>query len=191
MITVRPYNEKDYRFVQNICMSSVSEDKQTPLDRVLTSAMYCDYYLDCEPQFCFVATDAQDEPVGCILCAADGNFRERFTEEYLPLIRKLSGSDYFRLSAENKVQARYVKQGFTAHFRVEILPEYCGGVVYSQLVGSLLAKLKEMFVEGVFTVCRAKDDETKSLLEQFGFDDIDYLSGAVVFGKKIFSEDGE
>lgn len=191
VITVRPYQKKDFRFVQDICLeTSWLRNNPTPQDRAWLCAKYCDYYLDCEPEFCFVAVDEQDTPIGYILCAADfGNYREILTEEYLPIVRKLSSSDYFRFAAEMKVEERYVKQGYTAHLLIDVLPEYQHEGVGSQLLEALMAKLKEMFVEGVFLQCASKNQAAKSFFEKHGFDDIDYITGAVVYGKKLYSED--
>ncbi len=192
VITIRPYQKKDFRFVQDICLEmSWLHNDQTPLNRAWMCAKYCDYYLDCESEFCFVAVDdEQDAPVGYILCAGDfANYREILTENYLPIVRKLSSSDYFRFAAELKVEERYAKQGYTAHLLINVLPEYQHQGVGSQLIEALLDKLKEMFVEGVYVVCGSKNQPAKALFEKHGFDDIDYITGAVVYGKKLYSEE--
>lgn len=190
MIKVREYSEKDFRFVEDICLeNSRFADNQTPTNRAVLCAGYTDYYLDEEPQFCFVAAD-DETPIGYILCAADSdNFREMMTEAYLPLVRKISSSDYFKLASELKVGAHYAKQGFTARLQIAVLPEFQHQGVGAMLLQALLDKLKDMFVEGVYAVCEQKNEAAKALFGKFGFDDIDYLSGEVVFGKKIYTED--
>ena len=71
-MTIRPYSKKDFRYVQDICMAtSVLSDEDSPSNRAYLCALYCDYYLDNQPEFCFVAVDEDDVPVGYILCAAD------------------------------------------------------------------------------------------------------------------------
>lgn len=193
MITVRPYQKKDFRYVQDICLAtSWLADKPTPTNRALLCSMYCDYYLDNESEFCLVAVDENDLPVGYILCSVNlGDYREQMTEQYLPLIRKLSGSDYFRFAAEVKLEQRFIKQGYTAHLHIDILNEYQQQGVGTQLLDALLVKLKDNFVEGVYLVCGINNEDAKTFYENRGFDDIDYFSGCVVYGKKLFAEDEE
>ena len=71
-MTIRPYNKKDYRYVQDICIAtSALADEDTPVNRAFLTALYCDYYVDYQPEVCFVAVDDDDIPVGYVLCAAD------------------------------------------------------------------------------------------------------------------------
>lgn len=193
MIKIRPYEKKDFRFVQDICFqTSWLKDKPNPTNRAVVCSMYCDYYLDNEPEYCLVAVDENDVPVGYVLCAVDlDTYREQMTENYLPMVRKLSSSDYYRYAAEIKLEQRFIKQGYTAHLHIDILEDYqCQGVG-TQLLEQLVDKLKQNFVEGLYLVCGIKNDAARAFYEKHGFADIDYFTGCVVYGKKLFSEDGE
>lgn len=190
MINVRPYTKQDYRFVEDICMAtSQLADDDNAINRATMCAMYCDYYMDNEPEFCFVATD-DDTIAGYIVCAADcDTFAEQMDGNYMPLVRKLNRGAYFRFSAERKLDQRYIKAGFTAHLRIDVLPEFASSDAADKLLTALETKLVESFVEGVYVVCPAKDKDTIAFYQKHGYDDIDYISGAVVYGKKLFSED--
>ena len=191
MFTVRPYEKKDFRFVQDICVAtSAIADEDTPINRATLCAMYCDYYLDNEPEFCFVAVDDDDTPIGYILCAADlDTYNEQMENNYLPLVRKLNGGEFFRFSAERKLDQRYIKQGYTAHIHIDILPEFQDQGVGTQLLTALQDKLTESFVEGLYLTCSLKNTKARAFYEKCGFEDIDYITGAVVYGKKLFTED--
>ncbi len=191
MIKIRPYEKKDFRFVQDICFqTSWLKDKPNPTNRAVVCSMYCDYYLDNEPEYCFVAVDENDVPVGYILCAVDlDTYREQMTENYLPMVRKLSSSDYYRYAAEIKLEQRFIKQGYTAHLHIDILDAYQRQGVGTQLLENLVGKLKENFVEGLYLVCGLKNEAARAFYEKRGFTDIDYFTGCVVYGKKLFSED--
>ena len=43
-------------------------------------------------------------------------------------------------------------------------------------------------MEGVHFVCGSKQEDVKNLLVKNGFEDIDYLSGCIVYGQKLYSE---
>ena len=190
MITIRPYDKKDFRSVQDICMlTSWMKDDITPVSRAYMCAMNCDYYLDNQSEFCFVAED-DGQVVGYILCAADcDDYLEKMDELYLPLVRKLSGKDHLRFVAQQRVEQRYIRAGYTAHLHIDLLPEYQRQGIGTQLVDALINKLTQMCVEGVYLVCSNKNEGARAFYEKCGFEDIDYITGCVVYGKKLFSED--
>lgn len=187
---VRPYQKKDFRYVQDICMAtSKYAEEDTPITRSTLCAMYCDYYLDNQADYCFVAVDDNDIPVGYVLCVVDlDDYDEKMEELYLPLVRKVSSSDYFRFVAETKVTKRYIRQGYTAHLHINVLEEYQRQGLGTQLIEALETKLREMFVEGIYLICGQKS-EARAFYEKCGYDDIDYLVGTVVYGKKFFTEE--
>lgn len=165
------------------------KDDVTPISRAYMCAMYCDYYMDNQPQFCFVA-ESDGQVIGYILCSADcDDYAEKMDELYLPLVRKLSGKDHLRFVTQLKVEQRYIRAGYTAHLHINILPDYQRQGIGTQLMDALLARLTETCVEGVYLVCSNKNEQARAFYEKYGFDDIDYITGCVVYGKKLFSED--
>lgn len=190
-MNIRPYEKKDFRYVQDICIAtSKYAEEDSPINRAVLCSMYCDYYLDFQPDYCYVAVDDNDVPIGYLLCVVDlDQYQECMQELYLPLVRKVSSGDYFRFVAETKVCERYVRQGYTAHILVNVLPEYRRQGLGAQLVEMLETKLKEMFVEGLYIVVGQKDNAARAFCEKLGYEDIDYLVGMVVYGKKLYTED--
>ena len=188
---IRPYSKKDFRYVQDICMAtSKYAEEDTPLNRATMCSMYCDYYLDNQSDYCFVAVDDNDIPVGYILCVVDlDEYAEKMQEEYLPLVRKVSSGEYFRFIAETKVAERYVRSGYTAHMHVNVLSDYQRQGLGGELLKALENKLREMFVEGAYLICGQKNDAARAFYEKMGYEDIDYLVGSVVYGKKFYTED--
>lgn len=191
LITIRPYNKKDFRYVQDICMAtSWLANDDNAINRAMLCAMYCDYYLDNQSEHCFVAVDETDTPIGYVLCAVDvDDYEEKMSQNYMQLVRKLSSKQYFEHNASQKIARRYVNAGYTAHLHIDILPDYHRQGIGTQLVQTLENHLKEMFVEGLHIVCSAKNQQARAFYEKMGFEDIDYIVGAVVYGKKFFTED--
>ena len=191
LIAVRPYKKKDFRYVQEICIeTSWLKDSDVLAEKSALCAMYCDYYMDFEPEFCFVAVDDNDIPVGYVLCSANADtFHEQMTEYYLPFVRKLSGSEFFRFSAQMKWERQFVAHGYTAHLHIDVLPCFQGQGVGTALLQELLQKLKDSFVEGVYLVCAKNNKNACAFYEARGFDDIDYSASSVVYGKKLYVED--
>ena len=188
---VRPYQKKDFRYVQDICMAtSKYADEDTPLSRAELCALFCDFYLDHQSDYCFVAVDDDDIPVGYVLCSVDRDeYEEKMAELYLPLVRKLNGSEYYSYNAEIKVTSRYVRQGYLAHLHIRILSSHATPELGEQLINTLEDKLRSMFVEGIYVICPEKAEKARAFYEKIGYEDIDFLSGSVVYGKKFFTED--
>ena len=187
---IRPYEKKDFRYVQDICMlTSKYSEEITPSNRAFLCAMYCDYYLDNQPEYCFVAVDDDDIPVGYVLCVVDlDDYAEQMQEMYLPLVRKISSGDYFHFLAESKVSQRYIRHGYTAHLHVNVLPEWQRQGLGTQLVKALEAKLTDTKVEGVYLLCGRNSKVARAFYEKNDYEEIDTLSNAVVYGKKFFED---
>ena len=187
-MTIRPYSKKDFRYVQDICMATSSlADEDSPVNRAYLCALYCDYYIDNQQEFCFVAVDDDDLPVGYVLCSADcDDYLVKMDELYLPLVRKVNSGEFFKFNAMSKIEQRYIRQGYTAHLHIDILDEYQHQGLGSQLIETLCARLQESNVEGLHLICDMKNAAARAFYEKLGFDDIDYISGAVVYGKKFF-----
>lgn len=128
LITVETLQEKRFSLRSgNLHRNVMAQDSDVLAEKSALCAMYCDYYMDFEPEFCFVAVDDNDIPVGYVLCSANADtFHEQMTEYYLPFVRKLSGSEFFRFSAQMKWERQFVAHGYTAHLHIDVLPCFQG-----------------------------------------------------------------
>ena len=137
-----------------------------------------------------MAVDDDDIPVGYVLCVVDlDDYAEQMQTLYLPLVRKVSSSDYFHFLAESKIAERYVRHGYTAHLHINVLEDYQRQGLGTQLIKTLEQKLTDNFVEGVYLICAKNSKEARAFYEKNGYEDIDYLANAVVYGKKFYKED--
>ena len=190
--TIRAYQKQDFRFVQDICMeTSVYGADCSAIERAQLCALYCDYYLDNQGETCFVAEE-DGKVVGYVLCAPDvDDYQEKMHDVYMPLVKKLNSGEFYRMAAENKIQQRYIHAGYTAHLHVNVTADYQGKGIGSQLIATLLEKLKSMYVEGVRLIVARKNQRACNFYAKNGFEDIDYITNCVVYGKKLFVEDDE
>ena len=65
MEKIRPYQEKDFDRVRKICLENAG-DTRTEEQKIFILSTYCDYYIEQEPENCFVAVNENDEAVGYI-----------------------------------------------------------------------------------------------------------------------------
>ena len=65
MYHIRPYNEKDRSRIEYICAPEEGPIREASLN------CFCRYYIEREPESCFVCADDTDVAQGYILCAKD------------------------------------------------------------------------------------------------------------------------
>ena len=184
MPTIRPYQPKDKENVRHICIQTGPGAALKPgRARELLLATYCDYYIECEPQNCFVIADGDDGAVGYILCAQDyWRYRGRFLREYAPRAKGLRGRVEARGSAG--LPRLFVKK-YPAHLHIDILPAYQRMGLGSQLMDTLTARLRAMGVPGVMLGVGAGNEKGHNFYRKYGFKALLRIPGCVVMGLEL------
>ena len=91
MAIVRPYEPKDKENVREVCLATGPKNAYEPKERILLLACFCDYYIENEPENCFVVADDADNAVGYIFCARDAKtYYKRFKAKYVGQATKAS-----------------------------------------------------------------------------------------------------
>ena len=181
MPTIRAYQLKDKANVQNVCIKTgPAADKPKGLAWELELACYCDYYVECEPQNCFVVADDSDEAVGYILGAEDyRRYRERFLRDYAPRVK---GFPYWvKCQGSARMPKLFAKQ-YPAHMHINILEPYQRMGLGHQLVDALTAQLRAKGIPGVMLGVGAGNVKGRSFYNKYGFKKLLRLPGAVMMG---------
>lgn len=173
MAEIRAYKETDKRKVQEICLRTANDDypfttiEERPGADYLLST-YCDYYIDCEPESCFVLTDENDSAVGYIMCAKEQKaYRRRFLKEYCPRVhwdRKAKVLSYSEAWLHGAFAAKY-----PAHLHIDILKDYRGGGNGTRMITVLLEHLKKKGIKGVHLIVSEDNPKAIRFYERCGF----------------------
>ena len=150
---IRKYRPEDKEQVRNICIvnAELEDDDKDVRDFILL--MFCDYYIECEPENCFVAVDDGDVPFGYIYGAADyDTYAERFMRDYYPRIAAISRRRADEATVEMNDHGIY-KDKYPAHFHIDILPGHRGSGVGSLLIESFYMNLAEKGCRGAMMIC--------------------------------------
>ncbi len=182
---IAPYNESHRDAVRQICLetgpAAALTDERTA---AYILADYCNYYLDCEPEHCFVLEDDDGKARGYIICAADNKaYRERFAP-YAQIIKKNAGKAYIETVAE-QFALRLFSQKYPAHLHIDISDDYTGQGMGSELIETLLARLKEEGVRGVMLIAGSGNTGALRFYRRHGFKKIISLFGATIMGKSL------
>ena len=179
---IRPYEERDKENVRFVCLNSegpctLHKDTQ---DFILTT--YCDYYLEREPQNCYVLADESDRAVGYIICAEDFDaFYGAFLEGY---VTRFSPADTARRSdAAHSVdlQNKY-KKTYPAHMHIDILPQYQRSGWGGRLVDTLAAHLRRKGVCGLMLTVGSDNAVGRGFYRKYGFALLEEATGEAAYG---------
>jgi len=184
METIRPYQAKDYDNVRKICLLNAG-NPETEKQQKFILTTYCDYYIEYEPENCFVAVNEADEAIGSIFCAENyAKYRARFNKTYLPKEIKLGGFKWISALGSYRLHARYAAQ-YPAHLHIDILDAYQRKGLGSKLVSSLSEHLKAKGIGGLMLTVGASNTKGINFYKKYGFKEIAKGIGDVAMGIKL------
>jgi ribosomal protein S18 acetylase RimI-like enzyme len=170
MIIIRGYNINDREQVRKICYDNSSDNKTYRDNPELLLTLYCDYYIDKEPQNCFVATSV-DKVIGYIICSENFN---KYLNNYKPFMKKLIKLSFvsfidkiFANKKEKKISNKY-----PAHMHIDIASDYQRIGLGSRLLDALITNLKIKGVSGLHLECGADNTKAINFYKKYGFQKI-------------------
>lgn len=168
-ITVRPLQSSDKADVECICITTAPPELcKNENMREYTLNMYNRYYTRVVSHS-FVAVNSQDKPIGYILCAPDYNlYKKDFFRNELKEIRKLGIGKYLFSRSEVLFYKKYSKE-YPAHLHIDILPEYQGMHIGTNLMNTLLEYLKDKGVKGLMLSVAPQNKGAIAFYESCGF----------------------
>ena len=167
-MNVRPYAEKDKANFIKICLVTANITDENNDHAKFIKALYCDYYIQNEPQNCFALTDDNDDAVGYIICSSDYNFYKKNFAETLKYTKSL-GFDKYLLAMGEVIGHGLYKKNFPAHLHIDILPGYQhsgGGTI---LMNMLKKHLKDNGIDSVHLMVNAENKNAVKFYKKNNF----------------------
>ena len=182
---IRPYEEKDKQNVRFVCLNSEGPCDLLPDTQTFILITYCDYYIEQEPQNCFVLADEEDRAVGYILCAEDfdeffGRFTQVSVERFSPEDTKSRMEAIHSVDLQKKHKAVY-----PAHMHIDILPEYQRSGFGSMLVDTLKRHLKKKGISGLMLTVGKENAVGQRFYKKYGFTLLEESSGEAAYGLRL------
>jgi ribosomal protein S18 acetylase RimI-like enzyme len=147
LMEIRSFDEKDRENCREICHKTATAPEYVK-SKELVCLLYCDYYLDNEPDNCFVLVDNDDNAIGYILCGEKQWAYEKAMKPYLKKVRRLSFKQWLSHAVEGLLDKSVAKK-YPAHLHIDILPEGQRKGYGSKLIDTLESHLKEKGVKGI------------------------------------------
>ncbi|MBP3696994.1 MAG: GNAT family N-acetyltransferase [Clostridia bacterium] len=183
MATVRKYEDKDYKSVQFACLNSEGLNDDPPATQAFILDTFCNYYIEKEPENCFVLDD-DGKTVGYVICAENfDKFKPVYDAEYLPLSKQYEGR-YEWASTAYVLHEKY-KATYPAHLHIDILPEYHRKGYGGKLINALFEHLRSKGICGVMLTAGARNETGKGFYKKYGFELIEQNDDDVAFGMKL------
>ena len=179
-VTVRAYRETDSEAVQQICIATAGAGfVATPHKKKGAVAAFCRYFIQRSPEFCFVAVDEEDVPVGYILCTPSFGRWCRYAPEQF-----LTGFPFglFWSIGSMLGAVPYLKQ-YPAHLHINLLPGYQRMGLGRQLMQALEKALRQQNCPGVSLCVSGDNHGAMRFYERCGFRVLGKHPGAVAYGK--------
>ncbi|OQA49421.1 MAG: Acetyltransferase (GNAT) family protein [Firmicutes bacterium ADurb.Bin300] len=170
MTGIRAYEDKDRAGVENICIATAG--RRAAENRLWAETIlhiYCRYYITKAKEFCFVAVDEQDNPIGYILCAPDRNaYKRDFLRCEVRAIRQYSFI-YSLFALGEIISSLPFERKYPAHLHIDLLEGYRHMGIGSALINRLCDKLKKENIRGVMLSVSATNKNAVSFYIKNGF----------------------
>lgn len=185
MINIRKYEEKDRENMRKVCLETSSFDVSNEKTARFITLMYCDYYIEAEPDSCFVAADEEDNAVGYLLCGK--NFEEYykvFMGLYMPEIRKL-GLKYVIMAMGEITTHRLFAKKYPAHLHIDLSDVCRHQGVGSRLMKELKKYLSESGIHSLMLSCGFDNKNAIRFYERNNFKKIANVFGSYIMASRF------
>jgi len=187
MTSIRPYQEKDRDNVRQVlvhCASAAAQAGEGPA-RTAVWTIYCDYYIECEPQNCFVIANENDEAVGYIMGCEDYQaYYKRFMEDYAPRTKGL-GLAHRAECIGAAILPRFFQKKYPAHLHIDIHSDYQRMGLGHQLMDALVAHFRKKNIPGVMLGVASGNKKGRNFYHKYGFTKLRRIPFTVVMGLKL------
>ncbi len=186
-MVIRRYEEKDKEQVIYICLNDMfGKYEHSLIDYV--EWMFCRYYIEVEPQNCFVAVDENDKPVGYCYGVADYDEYQNNFEPYIRKVESLKDRAYLKDALTEMYDHAIYKRDYPAHLHIDILPDYQSKGIGSKLIEAFCNNLKEQSIKGVMLIVGTENEGARRFYERNGFTLLQDIKTGAAYGKTLTEE---
>lgn len=180
---IRMYEPKDFERVRMICQET--DDSFAAEEREVLWCLFCDYYVEQEPEHTTVLANDADEAVGYLMIAADWETYKRiYRELYIPRLQQLNRRQTqekeHNLDALPELWVEY-----PAHMHIDILPQFQSQGWGARLMDAGCEQLRNLGCPGLMLGVDAANTGAIRFYERYGFLALRRSPGAILYGLKL------
>ena len=168
-MNIRKYQEKDFEATKYVCLNDMlgKEGYEKIIEYV--EIMFCRYYLEKEPENCFVAVDDNDKVIGYTYGSKDYDYYQENFSEYINAVAELENRRFLAEALTEMYDHAIYKKDYPAHLHIDILPDYQSKGIGSKLINAFCDNLKEQNVKGVMLIVGSENEGARRFYERNGF----------------------
>ncbi len=183
---IRKYLPKDKEKVIEICLKNADIDSSTSEDTVrFIEYTFCRYYIEVEPENCFVAVDDNDVPFGYVYGAADFN---EYKKRFIPYLETVAALKNGAFTADVYVEMYnhfiYIND-YPAHLHIDVLDGHRGEGAGASLIENYCNNLKSRGIKGVMLIVGSDNEGGRNFYEKNGFALLNDRPFGAAYGKKL------
>ena len=187
-MAIRKYEPKDYEQIINICLDTYDkEEQEAPINQYIKQ-MFCRYYIEKEPENCFVVTDDNDLAQGYVYGASDYDTYHKNMTEYLELIAEIRGGMYISDAHIEMYDHEIYKSEFPAHLHIDIFGEFRSKGYGSQMIEAFCQNLKDKGIKGVMLIVGDENTGAQRFYERNGFKLLHKKKTGYAYGRYLTEE---
>ena len=169
MVTVKKYEPKYYKDVQQVCLNTGPDSALTdPKMRDYILYTFCNYYIEQEPENVFVLVDDNDVAQGYVFGSLKfKNYLKNF-KPYLKEVRKTGRENYFEAVAEVIAHGVYSIK-YPSHLHIDINEPFRGNGNGSKMITALTDHLKSKGSKAVMLIVGTGNTRGINFYKKNGF----------------------
>lgn len=187
-MAIRKYETKDYNNVVDVCLDTRDPiEQQIPINQYV-KLMFCRYYIEKEPENCFVVTDDEDNAVGYVFGCADYDEYHKNMSEYLQGIAEVENGIFLPDAYVEMYNHNIYKQDYPAHLHIDIFGEHRSLGYGSVMIKTLCDHLKSKGIKGVMLIVGSDNERAQKFYERNGFTLLNKKPSGFAYGMKFTEE---
>lgn len=181
---IRKYEAKDFEATKYICIHDMIGTYTDDLIEYV-EVMFCRYYLEKEPENCFVAVDENDKPVGYIYGVSDYDNYQKGFAPYIKRVAEIRDRRYLSDALIEMFDHAIYKEQYPAHLHIDILPDYQSKGIGSRLIAEFCNNLKAQGKNGVMLIVGSENEGARRFYERNGFTLLQEKPTGCAYGKAL------
>ena len=184
-MNIRKYQEKDFEATKFVCLNDMIGKPGYEKVIEYVEVMFCRYYLEKEPENCFVAVDENDKVIGYTYGVADYDTYQSNFSEYIRAVAEIENRRFLNDALTEMYDHAIYKKDYPAHLHIDILPDYQSKGIGSKLIKALCDNLKEQGVKGVMLIVGSENEGARRFYERNGFTLLQDMPTGAAYGMKL------
>ena len=169
MVTVKSYEPKYYKDVQQVCLNTGPDDALTnPNTRDFILYTFCNYYIEQEPENVFVLVDENDVAQGYVFGAMNFWKYVKKIKPYLKKVRETGMANYMDAIVEIAAHGIFSLK-YPSHLHIDINAPFRGNGNGSNMISTLTNHMKAKGAKSIMLIVGTSNVRGINFYKKNGF----------------------